>query len=163
MIVLQIFRFVVVVGCVAAAGCELAQPFQGPGYSLSSGLTSTAPGPFVVATTLLEVKDDAEARAAFDGFMAPMTEALPTAPGLVGSSLATGPDGYRTLSVWESEDAMLGWVVSSVHADAMGGMVQHVDGGATASWTMTREELLAGPPSWDDAKARLDGEGASAY
>jgi len=28
---------------------------------------------------------------------------------------------------------------------------------------MTRDELLAAPPSWDDAKARLDAPGEAAY
>lgn len=151
----------VVVGLLS--GCELAQPFEGPGFSISGEVLTDAPGPFIAATTLLTLNEGSEAQTAFDGFSAAMNEELPTAPGLVGKSLAQGPDGYRTLSVWETEEDMLAWVVSEVHADAMSGMVDHTKGGATVSYTLTRDDLEAGAPSWDDAKARLDEDGKEAY
>ncbi len=148
-----------------AAGCEIEQPFEGPGYDLSDGLTSDAPGPFVVATTRLVIDDGDGDQQAFDGPMAKLTEALKTQPGLVGKSLGfgIGVSGYRTLSVWESEEAVLGWVTSEVHSAAMSEMAERVKDGATLSWTMTRDELEAAPPSWADAKARLDADGRTAY
>ena len=146
--------------------CELAQPFEGPGYS-SDGLTSDAEGPFTVSTTKLILKDgDSEAQGIFDTHTDLMTEALKTAPGLVGlsSSGTIGGATYRTLSVWESEEDMLGWVTSEAHGDAMSAMADHADPkSAVLSWTMTRAELTAAPPSWDDAKARLDADGREVY
>ena len=87
-------------------GCALEQPFDGPGFK-NGALTTDAEGPFVVATTRLDVKDDGDADAAFGKHMEAMQKALPEQKGLVGFSLAgvgapaslplpVGPDG-RTL------------------------------------------------------------------
>lgn len=154
---------VVVVGAGLVSGCELAQPFEGPGFVLGEGLTTDAPGPFMASSTVLVVDDGEGDQAAFDGHMAKITEALKTQEGLVGKSLAIGSSGYRTLSVWESEEAMFGWVTAEVHIDAMVDMADKTKGGQVVAWPMDRAELEAGPPSWDDAKARLDDDGRSAY
>jgi heme-degrading monooxygenase HmoA len=138
---------------VLVTGCELAQPFEGPGYSSSDGLTSDAEGPFTVSTTKLILKDgDSEAQGIFDAHTDVMTEALKTAPGLVGlsSSGTIGGATYRTLSVWESEEDMLGWVTSAAHGEAMSAMADHSDPkSSVTSWTMTRSELTAAPPLGD--------------
>lgn len=150
----------------ACTGCYLEQPFEGPGYSLGDGLTTDAAGPFVVSTTSLVLADGDEAKRAFDGHMAVLTEQIKTQPGLVGFSLALpiGSEGYRTLSVWESEDAVLEWVVSDAHAAAMDDMAdKSKPESAVMSWSMTREELEEGPPSWEDARARLDADGRKVY
>jgi heme-degrading monooxygenase HmoA len=147
----------------SSVGCELAQPFEGPGFSLGEGLTTEAPGPFLAATTHLTLKDGAGVQQRFDALMSTMSDALPETTGLVGVSLAQGTEGYRTLTVWEDEAAMLGWVTSPAHTDAMAAAPDLIDEGKTTHWTMTRDELLAGPPSWDDAKARLEAQDESAY
>ena len=156
----------VVVAVVAAtAGCDLAQPFEGPGYSLSEGLLSEAPGPFVVGTTWIVLSDDPEAQPTFDKHMSAMIDVVDDAKGLVGKSLSQpiGTEGYRTLTVWESEEDMLAWVVGETHAAAMSDMADLAKDGKTTSWTMTRDELAAAPPSWDEAKQRLDDDGVNAY
>jgi hypothetical protein len=159
-----IARFTFVVAIISnSMGCELAQPFEGPGFSLGEGLTTDAPGPFLAATTHLTLKGSPEAQQRFDSLMSTMSEDLPEWPGLVGASLATGPEGYRTLTVWEDEVAMLGWITSPGHVDAMAAAPDIIDRGRTTHWTMTREQLVDGPPSWDDAKARLDAEEEAAY
>lgn len=160
--VTSVFALFVVV---TAGACDIAQPFEGPGYSLNDGLTSEAAGPFTVGTTLLLLNDKAGAQQHFDDNMNAILEVIDDQPGLVGKSLGQGigKPGYRTLTVWESEEAMLTWVASDVHAAAMSDMVDFTDGGKIASWTMTREELEAAPPSWDDAKQRLDDDGLDAY
>jgi heme-degrading monooxygenase HmoA len=163
----QSWSVVVVVVVVAAvvSGCEIAQPFEGQGFTLGEGLTSDAPGPFTVSTTLLIVGDNDGDQAAFDGHMEKITEELKTQEGLIGKSLSVGVgvDGYRTLTAWESEEAMFGWVTNPAHVDAMVDMADKTKEAIAVSWTMTRDELEAGPPSWDDAKARLDADGRRAY
>lgn len=150
---------------VTAAACDLAPPFEGPGYSLDDGLTSDAEGPFVVGTTLLVLNDDPDAQKHFDEHMAAIRDVIDDQKGLVGKSLAIGigKPGYRTLTVWESEADMLGWVVSDVHAAAMDDMVDYSASGSVASWTMTREELEAAAPTWDEAREHLDADGTAAY
>jgi len=150
---------------VVSSACELAPPFEGPGYS--NGLTSEAEGPFTVSTTNLILKEgDPDAQGLFDKNMEVLSKALPDAEGLVGSSLSITlfGSGYRTLSVWESEEAVLAWVTSEAHGNAMSEMADHSDPkSSVASWTMTRAELEEAPPSWDDAKARLDSDGREVY
>lgn len=144
--------------------CDLAQPFQGPGFD-GQEVTTEATGPFVAATTHLVLKagDDAAA-GVFDEQMKKLNAALETQPGFIGSSLSakllSSPGEYRTLSVWEDEEAMLAWVVGEAHAEAMEAMTDHVETGRTVSWTLTRDEM---PPTWQDAKARLDEDGHEAY
>lgn len=143
-------------------GCALEQPFSGPGYD-NGALTTDAAGPFIVVATHLDVKDDADADAAFSAHMEALQKALPEQPGLVGSALSGVPlsnDEQRTLSAWESEEAMLAWVVSDVHAKAMQDMATRSEGGRTVSWTLTRDEM---PPTWEDARKRLDEDGREAY
>lgn len=150
---------------VASTACDIAPPFEGPGYA--NGLTTEAEGPFTVSTTLLVLKEgDPDAQGLFDKNMEVLNKTLPDADGLVGSSLSFTlfGSGYRTLTVWESEEAVLGWVTSEAHGNAMSEMADHSDpSSSVASWTMTREELEAAPPSWDDAKARLDSDGREVY
>ncbi len=150
---------------VTAAACDIAQPFEGPGYSLNDGLTTDAEGPFTVGTTLLLLNDEEGAQKHFDENMDAILAVIDDQKGLVGKSLGQGigKPGYRTLTAWESEEDMLNWVASDVHGKAMSEMADFTEGGKIASWTMTREELEAAPPSWDDAKQRLDDDGLDAY
>ncbi len=143
------------------AACDIARPFEGPGFQ-GGEVTTKAPGPFVAATTFLVINDDDAAQAAFDGHMSKLTALLKTTPGLVGSSLGFRPGSkeYRTLTVWETEDDMLTFVTSNAHSDAMQDMGDKVASGETTSWRITRAQM---PPTWDDAKARLEKSGTTAY
>ncbi len=153
-----------VVGC---TGCELAQPLSGPGLTMGGELTTDAPGPFTVSTTNFILKEgDADAQGLFDDNMEVMNTALETAPGLVAISLSQtiGGAAYRTLSVWESETAVLNWVTSDAHTTAINALADHVDPTSSVlSWQLTRAELEAAAPTWDDAKARLDADGREVY
>lgn len=151
---------------VTASGCYLEQPFEGPGFTLADGITTDAEGPFVGSTTMLILKPGDEPKATFDKHMAVLSEKIKTQPGLIGVSLALpiGTDGYRTLTVWESEEAMLEWVVSDEHTAAMAEMAdKSAEGSAVTSWSMERDELEAGPPSWEDARKRLEDTGRTVY
>jgi heme-degrading monooxygenase HmoA len=147
-------------------GCYLEQPFEGPGFSLGDGITTDAEGPFTASTTSLILADGDEPKQVFDKHMAVLGEKIKTQPGLIGFSLALpiGSEGYRTLTVWESEDAMLEWVVSDEHLAAMDEMADKAkEGSAVTSWKMERAELEAGPPSWEDARKRLEDTGRTVY
>lgn len=151
---------------VAASGCFLEQPFEGPGFTLEDGLTTDAEGPFTASTTSLVLADGDEPKRTFDKHMAVLGEKIKTQPGLIGVSLALpiGTEGYRTLTVWESEEAMIQWVVSDEHSAAMDEMADKAkEGSAVTSWSMERDELAAGAPSWEDARKRLDDEGRPVY
>jgi heme-degrading monooxygenase HmoA len=152
---------------VVGTGCELAQPLTGPGLTISGELTTDAPGPFTVSTTKLILKEgDPDAQRLFDDNTEAMNAVLQEAPGLVAvsASMTIGGATYRTLSVWESEEAMLGWVVSETHAEAMAALADHSDPtSSVTSWQLTRTELEAQAPTWDDAKARLDADGREVY
>ena len=150
----------------AFTGCHLEQPFEGPGYSLGDGLTTEAAGPFVVSATNLLLLDGDAVKKAFDGHMAVLQEQIKTQPGLIGVSLGLpiGTEGYQTLTVWENEEAVLGWVTSEAHAAAMDDMADKAKpASAVASWTMTRAELEAAPPSWQDARTHLESNGRTVY
>ena len=145
------------------AGCEIAQPFDGPGMKDGKLADSIKGDEFVASTTFFQVKDDDASTKAFNDHMTKIQEALKTQPGLIGYSLAFTPgsnDDYRTLAVWESEDAMLEWVTSDVHAAAMQDMADKAKGGSVASFKVKRAEV---PPSWDDAKKHLEDDGETAY
>lgn len=150
----------------AASGCYLEQPFEGPGYSLSDGILTDAEGPFVASSTNLILADGDAPKQAFDKHMAVLSEKIKTQPGLIGVSLALpiGTEGYRTLTVWENEEAVLAWVTSDEHSAAMAEMADKAkEGSAVTSWSMERAELEAGPPSWEDARKRVEDTGRTIY
>ncbi len=154
----------VVVATVGA--CTLESPFEGPGYELGTGLTTTAEGPFVASTTDLVLTDREGAQAAFDEHMEVLYEAIKTAPGLVGFSLGLpilSGGGYSTLTVWETEEDMVRWVSSEAHVDAMVDFGENgfaEDTSAVASWSIAAEDM---PPTWEQAKAELKKNGRTVY
>jgi heme-degrading monooxygenase HmoA len=152
---------------VVGAGCDLAQPLTGPGLTISGELTTDAPGPFTVSTTKLILKEgDRDAQGLFDDNMEAMNAVVQEAPGLVAVAMSQTIGGatYRTLSVWESEETMLEWVVGETHGEAMAALADHADPtSSVTSWQLTRAELEAQAPTWDDAKAHLDADGREVY
>jgi heme-degrading monooxygenase HmoA len=144
----------------AACG-DIAQPFEGPGFK-NGEVTTKAEGPFLAATTHLILEDGDEAQKAFDENMEAINAVLLDQPGLVGVSLAGKPftREYRTLSVWETEEAMLAWVTSEAHATAMADVGDKMVLGRGTHWSIEKDQM---PPAWDDAKQRLDGSEPGAY
>jgi hypothetical protein len=126
-----------------------AAPLDGPG--VSDGVLT--PGDYVVSSTYLQIGSDAASRQLFEQLVAPVTAELQVRPGLValsfGSSESCGT--VRTLSVWEDDVAMLGFVTSTAHTNAMarvtdisrgGSVVTHWTGGAaTANWPNAAQRL----------------------
>jgi hypothetical protein len=126
-----------------------AAPLDGPGVSDGALI----PGDHVVSSTYLQIGRDAASRQLFEQLVAPVTAELQVRPGLLalsfGSSESCGT--VRTLSVWEDDVAMLGFVTSTAHANAMarvteisrgGSVVTHWTGdAATANWPTAAQRL----------------------
>jgi heme-degrading monooxygenase HmoA len=163
-VVVRVFA-TALVGLAGLSGCALEQPFEGPGYVLGEGLVGEPRDTYIAATTDLILGDAPGAQAAFDTHVAAMKEAIVDQPGFVGMSLGTVIFGnsQRTLTVWESEEAMLAWVVSDTHAAAMEAFA--ADGMAdpaskVAQWTLTADEM---PPTWAQAREHIEAGGREVY
>jgi hypothetical protein len=78
---------------------------------------------------------------------------LPKTRGLVGYSLRAQLLAKRfwTLSVWEDESALTGFVHAQPHARTMDVMMSHMDETKFVTWSVKGSEI---PPSWDDALMR---------
>jgi hypothetical protein len=109
------------------------------------------PGDYLISTTYLQLRQEPEAQRRFGQLMQPIMAELAARPGLlaisVGSSRACGV--ARTLSVWQDDIAMLGFVGSAAHGAAVasvqevsrgGSLVTHWAGNETqASWPAAAE------------------------
>jgi heme-degrading monooxygenase HmoA len=83
---------------------------------------------------------------------------LDGAPGLVGYSLDAEPLArrYWTLSVWEGGDALHRFVAANPHGQVMARLRPHMGATRFTTWRLAGSAL---PPSWSDARARLDAAG----
>jgi len=154
-------------------GCEyvsptgdVSQPFEGPGFTLDAGLTAQVPdsGVFVVGATRLVVADGDEPMSLFNERMPDIAAAIEAAPpGLVGYSLRQNlfSREYRTVSVWESQDAMWAFVLSDAHFAAIEDADRiQAEGSRVVQFTVSPEEL---PPRWDMVIEKTDTDGRSSY
>lgn len=133
----------------------IVQPLVGPGFDPETGaLLEPVADEYVLSTTQILPKPDSESQQAFfeisDGVIAQLMQT----PGFLGFSLAAEPTcGFaRTLTVWESEEAMYGFVSTGAHAEAMGQTFVVGVTGRVTSWTAPAEDV---PPSWEEAIAKI--------
>ena len=141
----------------AGSACEIAQPFQGPKWDPSKGLTDASlKGPFLAATTDIVVKSDANDL--FNEDFNAVQDELKTSKGLIGYSLSfvVGGNDYRTLTVWETEEDMAAFVTSEAHAKAMADVGRIGQSGFVTSWQIEAKDM---PPTFDDAKKELAKQG----
>lgn len=105
---------------------------RGPGVDSEGHL---APGNYIVSTTYIKLKTDAQASKVFQEVMEGINQALPTTPGLVAFQLATSSEclSARTLSVWSNETDMGRFVLSPAHSNAIrqSGKMSRGGGGVT--------------------------------
>lgn len=136
------------------AELAIAQPFGGPGFDPMTGELVNPAEEYVVSTTQLLPKPDAASQQAFLELTNGVVAQLMETPGFLGLSLALEPNcGFaRTLTVWESEEAMFAFVGTGAHVEAMGQTFDVGVTGRVTSWTAPAEEM---PPSWDDAIAKI--------
>jgi hypothetical protein len=129
-------------------------PLEGPGVDEQGRITVEA-DELLVALTHLQVKNAPGPGKTFGGHAnAVGTHLFETEPeGWVGVAFKNvGRLDWWTMTVWESEDAMLAFVVSNPHAAAMRDFEDIVVGGETRSLWMSAEEL---PLDWTTANELL--------
>jgi heme-degrading monooxygenase HmoA len=103
----------------------------------SQALEQLPPGEYVFATTYLRLPLRRSALARFNELNGPMGEALAGNPGSlrVVTRLSEKCNTARTLTVWRDEAAMMAFVTSTAHGQAMGSVREVSRGGSiTAQW-----------------------------
>ncbi len=129
--------------------------FSGPGWDGTTKRPIKEPRPtYTIATTVFAYHRDEKRKAEFEATLSRFVEAAKLSPGLVGYQIARSAKcGYaRTISVWETEDAMMGFVLSGAHSDAMTKVRDVGIDGRTIHWEGPAKEL---PLSWPAARAKL--------
>lgn len=132
---------------------QVIQPLTGPGIDPMTGtLLEPMQDTYVLHTTQILVKP--EELDAFLQLSGGVIEQLLQTEGLVGFALAQEPNcGFsRTMGVWESEQAMLAFVGSGAHAQAMVRTTEVSITGRTTAWTATAAEM---PLTWEQALAAI--------
>ncbi len=129
-----------------------AAPFAGPGFSPDTGLIGTAQDSYVASTTFIIVNSEDQDR--FLQLAGAVIETMGDMPGLVGYSLGASEKcgTSRTLTVWESEQAMFDFVVSDAHAAAMSQAESISEIGVVTHWDVSSDNV---PPPWDEAKTEV--------
>lgn len=143
-----VFAFVLV-----TAGCELAEPFQGPGFDDETGVVTLddVGDTVIVAVTNASVSDEE----GFGAHVDAIKESLDDLDGYVGRSLRSRlfSNEVWTMTVWRDEDALAAFIVSDAHAKAMEDAGNVVDGARVTHFTAKTSDI---PISWDDALVKLD-------
>lgn len=96
-----------------------ASPWSGPGTK--DGALLPGGGDYAVAATYLQLRGTPEAAKKFQATMAKINEQLATSEGLVAFRVTTSEacGTARTLSAYKDETAMLKFVASPAHGEAM--------------------------------------------
>ena len=141
-------------------GCAVSGPFEGPGFS-EGEVTTNTDGPLLAVVTY--ARRASGERSAFQSYVDTITHQLDETDGLIGYELRGELPGREvwTVTVWESEGAMLDFVASGAHATAMGASSQVVAEFDSAHLEVEAEDL---PLDWSELLAALDdGIGPHAY
>lgn len=130
---------------------QVGVPLAGPGYDPETGLIDPQ-DEYVAHTTQLLVAP--EGMAMFEEDIERILAQLMVTPGLVAVSFASEPTcGFvRTLGIWRSQEAMVAFVTSGAHADAMSNGMSYTITGRTTHWTVSSEEV---PVPWEVAVERI--------
>ncbi len=100
----------------------------------------------IAASTYLRLQDTPVAGARFQELNRDIAQALMTSPGLMGVSIRASAacNTARTLTVWASEEAMMGFVMSPAHITAMGATPEISRGGSiTSTWGLDSLEEMS--------------------
>jgi hypothetical protein len=133
----------------------VVQPMFGPGFDPETGeMVEPLADEYVVSTTQILLKPDPAAQETFFELNNAVVAQLMQTPGFLGVSFASEPNcGFaRTLGVWESEEAMYGFVTTGAHLEAMGQTFEVAVTGRTTSFTLPAAQM---PPSWDVALEQI--------
>jgi heme-degrading monooxygenase HmoA len=134
--------------------CRMSSPFEGPGFDDDGNFIAEPEAPVVVALTYgRPARGEA---AAFEDHVGAILEQLEETDGVYGWSLRGELGGRErwTMTLWESEAAMMDFVLSGNHLEAMAYDPVLFEDGEFAHWEEADPSAL--PPTWSDATARLD-------
>ena len=132
----------------------MPSPLQGPGIDPETGAIVGPPqDTYLVHSTLGVVTP--ETAAALDAMTQEVIAQAMTSEGAIGFSFSLDENcGYaRTLGIWESEEAMLAFVVSGKHAEAMQQSDDLLGGGRFGHIEVAAEDL---DQAWELALAHLE-------
>lgn len=141
-------------------GCAVSMPFRGPGYDRGKGVTAaSADGTVVVALTRGVL--DRSKRRPFDRATGDVADGMGEVPGLVGYSFRRELLGKRvwTMTVWESQQALVDFVRSPLHRAAMGAGAEATEEFLFHSVRVPKDDI---PLPWSEA-ARLVADEGTAY
>ena len=128
--------------------------FMGPAFDPETGaLLEPLPLPHIVATTAgWHTPEQLEPLSAKTE---PVIMDVFAHEGLLGASfgLSDACGSARTLSLWRDEASLMLFVFGKVHGDAISTGLQYTTGWETTHWTETTRDQ---PPTWEQARARLD-------
>jgi heme-degrading monooxygenase HmoA len=135
------------------------KPLSGPGYDPETGFVGEPQETYFAATTQIYVAADAQE--AFISANGPVIQQIAETPGLVAWTVGGDADCLvnRTMTIWESEEAMYAFVTSGAHAEVMGQITELSLTGKTTHWVTTPEEIEA--QTWDTVRAKLEEEDPS--
>ena len=127
---------------------ELFQPAAG-------GLVAPTQESYIVHTTQVFVPP--ESVGDFFDYLGPIVAQLESTPGLIAYSVSSdaGCGDYRTMGIWESEEAMYKFVASGAHAEVLTVTDTLTEAGRVVHWKADVEEVNA--LTWDVAKAKIAG------
>ncbi|MEO0601823.1 MAG: antibiotic biosynthesis monooxygenase [Myxococcota bacterium] len=134
-----------------AWACVASGPFSGPGFQ-DGALVNEADGPyFAVATRAIIASGQ---RSAFNEHVGRIRDQLEETEGCIGYELRGRVPGREvwTLTVWESEDAMLAFMTSGAHAEAMRTATELVAEFDSAAFEVEEDDL---PVAWDRVEEAL--------
>lgn len=118
---------------------EVAPYWIGPGVDPATGIPSVPAGA-IMTTTYLQLRTDAASQERFGQLAGGVIGTLMASPGLVATSIVSSQQCAlaRTLTIWKDEAAMLAFVASSAHADAVNAVDEVSRGGSiTMHWLAT--------------------------
>lgn len=130
-----------------------------PDLPWTSSRTADPDGEYLVLLTYLPLRRFRTLPAFFRLILAIQRQLAGTA-GLVGYTLRARPFSRRfwTLSVWDSEDALKGFVVAQPHRDTMRKLRGKMGESSFTRWPVSGSDL---PPTWLAALKRGAGDSSS--
>lgn len=103
------------------SGCTISSPLKGPGLSGDSVIVETENDQVVVGLTYIRTGEDAQKNKVFWRHVSEVYQSMEAQPGLVGYSIRRevfGDQGW-TMSIWQDEQSLQGFVQSTVHQNAI--------------------------------------------
>jgi hypothetical protein len=129
-----------------------ARPLVGPGYDPAMGGLVDPQETYIVSATQILVRP--EKQQDFFEVAGQVSAELDETEGMVAYALAIEPTcGFsRTISVYRSQESMIGFVASEAHSIAIQRSDELGITGKVTHWEMSADEF---PPTWDDAREHL--------